>query len=71
MNDKNGAIILEHTPPFNRRCQITGMVVGPKAQRKTGYVVQYRTPNSRGSYFVATRKAAEDLRNKIVEKNER
>lgn len=66
----NGAIILEHTPPFNRRCQVTGMVVGPASQRKVGYIVQYKTDNSKGSYFVATKKAAQDLKNKIVEKND-
>lgn len=70
MREKNAAIILEHTPSFNRRCQVTGMVVGPRAQRKVGFIVQYKTSSSKGSYFVATREAAIKLKNTITEKDE-
>lgn len=58
----------QYLPNTNKRCQVTGKLVGPNHPQKFAYAVQYRGEGKFGAYTVADRVSAEKLRDQILEK---
>lgn len=56
----------QYLPKTNRRCQVTGKLIGPTQQQKFAYSVQYRGEGKFGAYTVANRADAEKLRETIL-----
>lgn len=59
-------MIGRNTPAQNRRCQVTGRVIGPSVRQKTGFVVQVMDTDKPYSYFVSNLADAQRLRDNIV-----